>query len=134
MGVPTFATLVNDKVIAPQGDSGQYIVDRHFLQDCMVGLIEKVKVDEDWYLSAYPDVGKALADGVVPDCKTHFVRFGYFEHRMPYRIVVDEPWYLKVYPDIQRAVDRKGFRSGQDHFDQFGYREGRLPYANFSLA
>lgn len=133
MGLPTFATLINDKVVIPPTDTTHYGVERHFFQNCMADLLSKVHVDETWYLSAHPDVGKALADGVVPDCKTHFIRFGYYEHRMPYRIEVDEKWYLKVYPDIEKAVERRAFTSGQAHFDQFGYREGRLPYANFSL-
>ncbi len=134
MGLPTFATLVNNKVVVLPKDASHYQVEQYFFQDCMADLLSKVKVDEAWYLSAYPDVGRALADGVVPDCKTHFIRFGYYEHRMPYRIEVDEKWYLKVYPDIEKAVERRSFASGQAHFDQFGYREGRLPYANFSLA
>jgi hypothetical protein len=134
MGVPTFAALTNDRVITPDPDSAHFRVERHFLQDCMAYLLERVRVDEDWYLLAYPDVGKAMADGLVPDGKTHYVRFGYYEHRMPFRIEVDETWYLHVYPDIQKAIERRNFSSGQDHFNQFGYREGRLPYASFSLA
>jgi hypothetical protein len=133
MGIPTFAALINNKVIMPCEEPRYYNVDQHFLRDCMSDLLGRVQVDEHWYLSAYPDVGKALADGVVPDCRTHFMRFGYYEHRMPYRIEVDEQWYLKIYPDIQKAIERRSFKSGQDHFDQFGYREGRLPFANFSL-
>jgi hypothetical protein len=134
MGVPTFATLVNNKVVVPESGTNRYQVDQHFFHNCMEGLLGQVRVDEAWYLSAYPDVGKALSDGVVPDCQTHFVRFGYYEHRMPFQIKIDEEWYLKVYPDIEKAVGRRTFASGQAHFDLFGYREGRLPYANFSLA
>jgi hypothetical protein len=134
MSIPTFATLLNDRVVAPSNAEEYVGVRRHFFQDCMAWFLDRVKVDEGWYLSTYPDVRKALTDGVVPNARTHWVKFGYYEHRMPFRIEVDEPWYLTAYPDIERAVKRRDVLSGQDHFERFGYREGRLPYARFSLA
>jgi hypothetical protein len=62
------------------------------------------------------------------------VRFGYFEHRLPYRIEVKEEWYLEQYPDIKKAIDRRDFKSGQEHFETNGFREGRMPHPNFELA
>jgi hypothetical protein len=134
MSLPTFATLINNKVVTQQGDSPSYSVDQHFFQTCMATLLNMVQVDEAWYLAAYPDVAEALKAGQLADCKAHFVWFGYYEHRMPRPIEVDEAWYLKVYPDIEKAVERQAFASGQDHFNRCGYSEGRMPYANFSLA
>jgi hypothetical protein len=133
MGIPTFAVLVNDKVVTRSDDPDHFSVEQHFFRTCMAGVLSVIDVDEAWYLAAHPDVGKALEDGVVPDCKTHFIRFGYYEHRMPRPIEVDEDWYRRVYPDIDNAVKRSAFASGQDHFNRFGYREGRMPYANFAL-
>jgi hypothetical protein len=134
MDLPTFATLINNKVVIQQADSPSYSVDQHFFQTCMAGFLNQVQVDEAWYLAAYPDVAEALKTGQLADCKAHFVWFGYYEHRMPRPIEVDEAWYLKVYPDIEKAVERQAFASGQDHFNRCGYSEGRMPYANFSLA
>jgi hypothetical protein len=134
MGLPTYASLVNEKAIIPPGGSPYFGVQEHFFQSCMADRLAKVRVDEAWYLEAYPDVREAIAGGAVPDARTHFVMFGYYEHRMPYAIDVDEAWYLRAYPDVEKAVQRKHFTTAQDHFNQYGYREGRLPHANFSLA
>jgi hypothetical protein len=71
----------------------------------------------------------------VPGAKAHYCRYGYFENRMPRRIVIDEPWYLTEYPDVRAAVfEARSFESGQDHFNRIGYGEGRYPYPNFQLA
>ena len=86
------------------------------------------------YLQKYPDVRQAIAKKAVKDAKDHFVRFGYFEHRLPYRIEVKEEWYLEQYPDIKKAIDRRDFKSGQEHFETNGFREGRMPHPNFDLA
>ena len=134
MGLPTYASLINEKAIIPPGTSPYFGVKDHFFQACMADRLARVRVDEAWYLAAYPDVGEAIAAGTVPDGRTHFVMFGYYEHRMPYAIDVDEAWYLRVHPDVHKAVQRRHFASAQDHFNRFGYREGRLPHANFSLA
>jgi hypothetical protein len=99
----------------------------------MLPILQRIKVDEAWYLRAYPDVQEAIQNGIVTDPQAHYCRFGFFEHRMPYRIVVDEPWYLAQYPDVSDAIVRQHFASGQAHFDLQGFREGRLPYPNFRL-
>jgi hypothetical protein len=96
-------------------------------------ILQKINVDEAWYIQAYPDVRDAIQKGIVPDAKSHYYRFGYFEHRMPYQIVVDEPWYQAQYPDVRAAIVGRHFASGQAHFDLLGFREGRFPYANFRL-
>jgi hypothetical protein len=134
MGLPTYASLVNEKAIIPPGSSPYFGVREHFFQSCMAERLAKVRVDEAWYLEAYPDVRDAIAAGIVPDVRTHFLMFGYYEHRMPHAIDVDEAWYLVAYPDVHKAIQRRHFASAQDHFNQYGYREGRLPCANFVLA
>ena len=133
MNLPTYAVLINEKAVIPPGGGPYFGVREHFFQSCLADRLGKVRLDEAWYLAAYPDVGEAIAAGAVPDAKNHFVMFGYYEHRMPFRMDVDEAWYLKVYPDVHQAVQRGHFASAQEHFNRCGYREGRHPYANFTL-
>lgn len=39
--------------------------------------------DEDWYLSNYPDIGQAVANGQLESGRAHFLSGGYFEGRLP---------------------------------------------------
>jgi len=99
----------------------------------MQPILAKIKVDDDWYLSRYPDVQLAIDNDMVPSATAHYTRHGYFENRMPYRIEVDPEWYLREYPDIRLAIQREEFTSAQDHFEKIGFAEGRFPYPNFTL-
>src|SRR5262249_7248050 len=115
-------------------NSSDYVaVDQYFFNDCLRPLIDKIQLDEQWYLQKYPDVRQAIARKAVKDARDHFVRFGYFEHRLPYEIKVQEEWYVTQYPDIRKAIEEGEFKSGQQHFETVGFREGRIPHANFSL-
>jgi len=132
--VPTYATLINRKLVVPSSRKPFVAVDEHFLAELLMPRLEKVQVDEQWYLETYPDVLDAIQRGVVPGAKAHYCQYGYFENRMPHRILVDEPWYLSEYPDVRDGVvDAKDFASGQEHFERLGYREGRFPYRGFEL-
>src|ERR1700733_14236047 len=133
MGIGTYAELINQRIVGPDTQTNYMKVDSHFFINCMLPILQKIRVDEAWYLRAYPDVQAAIQKGVVADPKSHYCRFGFYEHRMPYHIVVDEPWYLTEYPDVRTAIAGRHFASGQAHFDLLGFREGRFPYANFRL-
>ena len=91
-------------------------------------MIAGVQVDNDWYVQAYEDIGKAITDGIVKSAQQHFVDDGYFEGRLPFPMQVDETWYLQHYPDVADSVRRGALPSAQAHFDEDGYREGRLPF------
>ena len=132
--LPTFASLLNQKILIQSKSSDYIAVDQYFFNNCLYPLISRIELDEQWYLQKYPDVRQAIAKKAVKDAKDHFVRFGYFEHRLPYRIEVKEEWYLEQYPDIKKAIDRRDFKSGQEHFETNGFREGRMPHPNFELA
>jgi hypothetical protein len=132
--LPTFASLLNQKIVILSDSSDYIAVDQYFFNDCLRPLIGKIWLDEGWYLQKYPDVRQAIAKKIVKDAKDHFVRFGYFEHRLPYDIKVQEDWYLEQYPDIKNAIERKEIKSGQQHFEDVGFREGRIPHPNFGLA
>jgi hypothetical protein len=42
-----------------------------------------VKVDESWYLEAYPDVKDGIEDGRFESAQAHFFKHGYDEGRRP---------------------------------------------------
>ena len=133
MQIASFASLLNEKTVV-LADSGDFAaVEMHFLRAVLQPFIQTVKVDEKWYLAAYQDIAKAVAKRTVKGARDHYQRFGFFEHRLPYRIMVDEGWYLEAYPDVKEAVARKAFASGQAHFESSGFREGRIPFPDFSL-
>jgi hypothetical protein len=133
MEVGTYAGLLNQRIVVTSPDRDYIRVEKHFFIDCMLPSLQDIRVDEPWYLQTYPDVQRAIKMGVVPDPKSHYCRFGFYEHRMPYRIVIDESWYVAEYPDVRAAIASRQFSSGQAHFDMDGFREGRMPYPNFRL-
>lgn len=113
MEVGTYAGLLNQQIVVPAPDTDYVRVEKHFFIDCMFASLRDIKVDEPWYLQTYPDVQRAIKMGIVPDPKSHYCRFGFYEHRMPYRIVVDEQWYIAEYPDVRAAIASRQFGSGQ---------------------
>ena len=128
-----YSSLLNNKLAIKSGSTPYYAVEQHFFHEVMANYLASIYVDTGWYLECYPDIRDAVSAGAVAGAEDHYRRFGYFEHRLPYRIEVDEPWYLDSYQDVKSGVDLGHFASGQAHFDMLGYREGRLPFANFSL-
>ena len=89
-------------------------------------LLRAVPVDEDWYLTRYPDVAAGIKVGHSKSAKHHFVSNGYFEGRLPFEHELDEEWYLATYPDVARNHEL-GAQSARDHYLLHGYTEGRLP-------
>ena len=59
-------------------------------------LLSAVEVNERWYLTQYPDVADAIAQGKTPSARQHFIDNGYFEGRLPFPIPVDEDWYKRI--------------------------------------
>jgi hypothetical protein len=133
MEIPTYANLINRKLVMPSSQKPFLAVDEEFLAQLLKPRLEKIHVDEEWYLGTYSDVRAAIKSGVVPNAKAHYCQYGFYEHRMPHCVLVDENWYLTEYPDVREEVSAKHFASGQDHFDIFGYREGRQPCEAFEL-
>lgn len=131
--IRTFATLSNLKILMPHEDPTYLVVQKHFLTPLLENLLSTIYVDEKWYTAQYPDIRESIERGDLRSASEHFIRFGWLESRMPYRIQVVEEWYLDQYADVRAAVHREDFMSGQEHFDLRGYREGRLPHANFYL-
>jgi hypothetical protein len=90
-------------------------------------LLRAVSVDEQWYMDTYPDIRQAFDAGEIASAKEHFVTSGYFEGRIPFKMLVEEDWYLRTYPDIGQAIASGAVNSAEDHFRKSGYEEGRLP-------
>jgi hypothetical protein len=129
----TYATLVNMRLIVPSNRTTFVAIDKAFLATIMAPSVSSIYVDESWYLAHSPDVEEAIARGDFESATDHYVKIGFYEHRMPYEIEVDEAWYLESYPDIAEAVSKGVFKSGAAHFYKNGFSEGRFPHPNFSL-
>lgn len=132
-GLPTFATLNNRRLVVTGASDKAVVVERHFLVRLLTPSVARILIDEEFYCAKYPDVAQIIEHGELRSAREHYVKFGYYENRLPYPITVDEPWYLSSYPDVAAAVHREEFSSGQEHFESIGYREGRLPFAKFRL-
>jgi hypothetical protein len=113
--------------------SGEVSVSADLFRDLLRCALQGVRFDERYYLYSYADVVDAVADGLFTDARHHYIEFGYFEDRMPFRIEVDEPFYFRMYPDIEAEVSAGTMPSAQIHFERYGYKEGRLPRENWSL-
>ena len=129
----TYAALINNKVTIISSTTPYFAVEQHFFYNLMEQYVGRIYVDEDWYLETYPDIRDAISAGAQVGAAEHFRRFGYYEHRMPYKIMVDETWYIEAYPDVKSGIDIGHFPTAQAHFELLGYKEGRFPYANFAL-
>jgi hypothetical protein len=129
----TYASLLNKKLVVPSQKTAYFAVDRSFFVQVFSTVIANIFVDEGWYLNFFPDVQEGITRKDFRDASDHFVKAGFYEHRMPYEIDVDEAWYLDNYRDIADAVRSGTFASGRDHFYIIGYREGRFPHAEFTL-
>jgi hypothetical protein len=89
--------------------------------------------DERFYLEAYPDVASAVRNGQIASGLEHYVATGYYENRLPRKLIVDERFYLQENPDVAEAIRKGRVRDAQEHFDAAGVIEGRAPYRDFSL-
>ena len=127
------SALINRKLMLPSQKTNYIAVEMHYLSQVLKSQVGEVSVDEVWYKTRYPDVIDPLKGGKLSNASEHYSMHGYYEHRMPYKILVNENWYLKEYGDIATAVEIGTFASGQMHFDELGYREGRIPYPCFRL-
>lgn len=85
--------------------------------------------DEQYYLTANPDVAQAMNQGLLPSGLEHFNKFGQFEKRNP-SAFFDTLDYLQRYPDVATAVNAEQISTIQ-HFLSFGQLEKRDPSVFF---
>jgi hypothetical protein len=98
------------------------------LRSLVKRLLVYISVDETWYRSMYSDIDRAIRSGEVRSAKEHFVSDGYFEDRLPSKVLVDEEFYTRRYPDVAQGIDDGEINSAQEHFESHGFSEGRLPF------
>src|ERR1700722_6511051 len=78
--------------------------------------------DEAWYLEAYPDIAKAVQDGVVPSALTHYVKFGRDEGRLAFPF--DSEWYARAYPLAVQETGSADARALHQHYLNIGSFRG----------
>lgn len=133
MVVSPWAVLLQNRICRPN-PSGQVVaVNLEFFTECLRPMLVAIRFDEEWYLQKYPDVREAVLNRVLPNAHEHYLRYGFFENRLPYRIPVDEAWYLEQHSDIRIALQNNAISSAQAHFEQVGFAEGRMPFPDFEL-
>jgi hypothetical protein len=94
---------------------------------------QKGEFDERYYLETYSDIANAVRSKKIASGFDHYVETGYFENRLPRRLVVDEAYYIQENHDVAEGIRRGIVKNAQDHFDNAGFAEGRLPYKGFSM-
>lgn len=94
---------------------------------------QRNEFDKRFYLEKYSDIALAVRDKKVASGFDHYVETGYFDNRMPRRLIVDEAYYIQGNPDVAEGIRRGIVKNAQDHFDKEGFAEERLPYKEFSL-
>jgi hypothetical protein len=134
VNVLSFGALKREHGLIWPLPSGQVSLSPRLFRDLLRCALGHIHFDEYFYLQLYPDVADALANGRFTDAHHHYVEFGYFEDRLPFRIEVDEAFYFRTYPDIAAEVSAGTMLSAQVHFELYGYSEGRLPREGWSLA
>lgn len=101
-------------------------LDRDGLVTILAEMSGAAPFDERWYLEQYPDVADAVERGAISSAREHYVRFGYFEGRLPGLNGFDAEVYCGIYSDLEHIllepeIDGKA----RAHFVEHGYREGR---------
>lgn len=111
------------------GGVGKVSLSEDSFKEMLRLFLRAVVVDEEWYRHIYPDVSRAIEDGLYASAKHHFIENGYFEGRLPFALIVDDDWYLSAYSDVAEGISRGEIVSALEHFNSHGYQEGRLPSA-----
>ncbi|TGD97413.1 hypothetical protein [Methylobacterium nonmethylotrophicum] len=113
--------------------SEEFTISKEMLYDLIKCALKNVEFDEDWYLERHQDIKQAIEAGEIKNAKEHFIKYGYFEGKLPYRIPVDDNFYLSENQDVRDGVANGTIKSAAEHFYTAGAQEGRLPYRGFSL-
>jgi hypothetical protein len=93
----------------------------------------KSALDQQFYLATNSDIRAAVEQGRIHGASEHYYSTGYFEDRLPKKLLVDERYYLEQNPDVAEAIREGIIKSAQEHFDYAGFKEGRSPFSDFSL-
>jgi hypothetical protein len=122
--LPSIAVLIPS---LQAGEDGLVRCTRADFEKLLYLVLQHVPFDEEWYLSQYPDVRKAIQAGIISSGADHYRRSGYIEGRFPFEPVIDESWYCKQYPDVNDAINSGAIPDARTHYLTVGRFEGRLP-------
>ncbi|HEV7457483.1 MAG TPA: hypothetical protein VGN96_11985 [Roseococcus sp.] len=128
---PYFELLKDKRIIDIEGEVAT--VSRAFLVDLLAPVLRRIKFDPAFYRQRYKDVTEAETKGLIVDPQQHYIRFGFFENRMPCLVEVDGSFYAREYPDVAVAILENRVASAQMHFETSGFVEGRLPRKGWSF-
>ena len=129
---PYFEFVKNKRVTEILGDKATISID--FLGKLMSPLLSRIKFDAAFYRQRYEDLAEAEAKGLIVSLHDHYLRFGYFENRMPCLVEVDGSFYARECPDVAVAILESRVASAQSHFEASGFVEGRLPRKGWTFA
>lgn len=107
----SYGFLLTGKFVVPSERTGYIAVDKDLFVRLMARSLRDIPIDEEWYLTTYPDVKDAIVAGTTSSAAYHYAHFGFFEHRMPRNIVVNPAWYIQVNPDVKEAIRNNTFAS-----------------------
>lgn len=128
---PAFRLAKAGRLIELRADHAR--ISRDFLVELIAPLLRRIRFEAEHYRRMHPDLAAAEADGVITDLHDHYLRFGFFEDRLPCRVEVDGGFYAREYPDVAVAILEGRVASAQAHFETAGFREGRLPSRGWSF-
>jgi len=129
---PYFEFVKDKRIIEVAGETAT--VSRNFLGELMAPMLLRIKFDAGFYRQRYKDLAEAEEKGLIVDLHQHYLRFGFFENRMPCLVEVDGSFYAREYPDVAVAILENRVSSAQAHFETSGFIEGRLPRKGWSFA
>jgi hypothetical protein len=127
--------LLNKLIKRSNSEGVKYVsVPEELFARLLAGAIKgKGVFDERFYLETYSDVASAVRNGQIASGLEHYVVTGYYENRLPKKLIVDERFYLQENRDVADAIRRGQLRNAQEHFETAGFTEGRAPYKDFSV-
>jgi hypothetical protein len=74
-------TMIENALNIDEGAEPPPTVPWDSLMDVVRLFLERIAVDEQWYVETYPDVAEAVRDGSIASAKEHFLFWGYVEGR-----------------------------------------------------
>lgn len=78
--------------------------------------------DENYYRTVYPDVAQAVAEGHMPDGRTHYEQFGFDEGREGFAL--DRAWYCREYPIAAIEISEGEYLDAFHHWVAIGRARG----------
>lgn len=91
---------------------------------------DETEFDEEWYLRAYPDIAKAVHDGILSSGFEHYKKYGRMEGRLA--APFDPKWYATAYPFAVGEVGCTDVRALQRHYQRVGRFRGYRPSSKAS--